>query len=394
MFVVELARPVFHPAPPKFWQCGETPAHERDAPAHLRRLITQLYRFPSMRTRSGRTCPHRPGALTLASLPDDIFQLVFAACRSLRRHHTYGRSAYRTYDDVPLFEAVKGLARVSKALQQQLYRLLPLVGVDSLAVMRRPAHGPWRVVLLYEGILTRQVMAQASQGRVHSIAAGQNYTAPPPAWTKRLLGAGSSLRGLHLPNVWLGGTGGPGVGLFNAANPTLTNAWLGGTWAATFGEGAVSSAVLRKLCLDSCGLKGPFPELRLAALEVLDLSHNRLSGGLNLLQSCTALRFLALSLNGLTGGLEPLRRCTALEELWLGGNRLTGSLAPLRGCTALKVLFLEGNQLTGGLEPLRGCKGLRELYMDDTALVPTHEDAVRFQDAFRDAFRWNGGAGF
>ena len=329
-----------------------------------------------MRTRSGCTRPYKPDALTLASLPDDIFQLVFAACRSLRRHHSV-----RTYDDVPLFEAVKGLA-CSKALQQQLYRLLPLVGVDSLAVMRRPTHGPWRVVLSYTGKLTRAVMEQASQGRVHSIAAGQNYTAPAPSVTKRLLGAGSSLRSLHLPHVWLGGVGGPGVGLL-----TAPNAWLGGTWAATFGEGAVSSAVLRKLCLDSCGLKGPFPELRLPALEVLDLSHNRLSGGLNLLQSCTALRFLALSLNGLTGGLEPLQRCTALEELWLGGNRLTGGLAPLRGCTALKVLFLGGNQLTGGLEPLRGCTVLRELYMDNTGLVPTHEDAVRFRDAFRDAFR-------
>ena len=308
-----------------------------------------------MRTRSQAAA----AVLTLTSLPDDAFhQVIMALCIP----DTWGP---------PLFEAVKELAYLSKGVLQQLHRLRPLVGVTSLAVVERPAHGPWCVTLIYGGELTEEVVEQARQGRVRSIDVNQ----PPAnsveqqAWLARrmvpdLLGEGCSLLELFM-------------GFY----------FVNGTWAATFGEGAVSSAVLRKLCLDSCGLKGPFPELRLPALEVLDLSHNRLSGGLNLLQSCTALRFLALSLNGLTGGLEPLQRCTALEELWLGGNRLTGGLAPLRGCTELKVLFLEGNQLTGGLEPLRGCTVLRELYMDNTGLVPTHEDAVRFRDAFRDAFR-------
>ena len=45
--------------------------------------------------------------------------------------------------------SVKGLGCLSKGMLQQLRRLQPLVGVDSLAVVQRPAHGPWRVALLY-----------------------------------------------------------------------------------------------------------------------------------------------------------------------------------------------------------------------------------------------------
>ena len=37
----------------------------------------------------------------------------------------------------------------SKGVRQQLHRLRPLVGVTSLAVVRRPTHGPWRVALMY-----------------------------------------------------------------------------------------------------------------------------------------------------------------------------------------------------------------------------------------------------
>ena len=99
---------------------------------------------------------------------------------------------------------------------------------------------------------------------------------------------------------------------------------LNNTWAATFGEAAVCSAVLRTLRLNRCGLRGPLPELRLPALQVLDLSGN-----------------------AFTGGLEPVQHCTALRHLELHGqNKLTGSLEPLRGCATLQRLYLLGNPLT------------------------------------------------
>ena len=81
--------------------------------------------------------------LTLASLPDDTFLQVVVAC---------GTGA----DDVPLFNVVKGLGCLSKGMRQQLYRLRPLVGVQSLAVVQRPNHGPWRVTLLYEASWRRR----------------------------------------------------------------------------------------------------------------------------------------------------------------------------------------------------------------------------------------------
>ena len=73
-----------------------------------------------MRTRAQAAA----AALTLASFPDDIFLQVIAAFSDTGS------------DDLPLSWAVR-------ALLQQLHRLRPIVGVQSLAVVQRPAHGPW-----------------------------------------------------------------------------------------------------------------------------------------------------------------------------------------------------------------------------------------------------------
>ena len=288
-------------------------------------------------------------AVTLASLPDDTLLLVIAACTG------------ELYD-VPLFDAVKGLGCLSKGMRQQLHQLRPLVGIESLAVVQRPTHGPWRVTLLYRGVLTRVVVAQARQGRVRSIDASASpvsLTHQPllaPSMARRvvpdLVGAGCSLLYLDLSKVKLDGNG---------------------TWAATFGEAAVCSAVLRKLSLDDCGLQGPLPELRLPALQELHIrgtwTGNTLTGGLEPLRGCTALQNLSLDNNQLTGGLEPLRGCKALQSLKLSGNKLTGDLEPLKGCTALQYLSLRVNQLTGGLEPLRGCTALEELDLEINQLT-------------------------
>ena len=312
-------------------------------------------------------------AVTLASFPDDAFLLVVAACGD-------------TEDGVPLLEAVKGLGGLCKGIQQQLCRLRPLVGVRSLAGVQRPAHVPWHVVLLYTGVPTMAVVDQARQGRVRSIVAMHGpqprVTTLAPAVARRvvpcLLGAGCSLIKLEM---W--------------------QARLNNTWAATFGEAAVCSAVLRELTLFECGLRGPLPELRLpallrlcvtasncslssepnqlagsleplrgcTALQVLCLSNNQLTGGLKPLERCTALKVLALHNNQLTGDLEPLKSCTALQELCLKNNQLTGGLEPLRSCTALQELSLNNNQLTGGLEPLRSCTALQELSLNNNQLT-------------------------
>ena len=268
--------------------------------------------------------------LTLEVLLDDAFQLVIAACSD-------------TEDDVPLFEAVKGLGCVSKALLRQLHRLRPLVSVRSLAIVQRPAHGPWRVMLSYKGELMAAVVEQAQLGRVRSINSVCTSLAPAAARrvVPELLGAGCSLLKLSLSYVK-----------------------LNGTWAATFGEAAVFSAVLRELHLQDCGLLGPFPELRLPALQELNLMGNQLCGGLELLQGCRALRRLNLSSNRLTGGLEQLPSCTALRALYLANNFVTGNLESLRDCTALLGLHLCNNQLTGGLEPLQNCKSMQCLSLN------------------------------
>ena len=144
-----------------------------------------------MRTRSKA----KAAALTLVSLPDDAFLLVITAC------------GYEDDegDGVPLFEAVMGLGCLSKGMRQQLYRLQPLVGVQSLAVVQRSNHGPWRVTLMYNGYLCDTVLEQARQGRVHSINASE--TTLRPAVVRRvvpdLLGAGCSLQALDLSSALL-----------------------------------------------------------------------------------------------------------------------------------------------------------------------------------------------
>ena len=270
----------------------------------------------------------------LHTLPDDTLVQVIVACNDSD-----------TGNGVPRLESVKGLA-CSKGLLEQLHRLQPLVGVKSLAVA--PTHGPWRVGLLYKGKLTAAMVEQARQGRVRSI--DMRCTTLAPAVAKRvvpeLLGAGCSLLQLSVVDVK-----------------------LNGTWASIFGEAAVCSAALRSLRLEGCGLQGPLPELRLPALQVLDLFNNQLSGGLEPLRRCTALQALFLNRNELTGRLGPLRSCTALKTLNLCGNQFMGGLDPLRGCKALQKLDLACNAFTGGLEPLRGCTALRKLSMDDNQLT-------------------------
>ena len=258
-----------------------------------RRKRREMRGYPRTRTQAATLT-------TLASLPDDTLLQVIAAC---------GKT-----DGVPLFEAVKGLSCLTKAVRQQFYRLRPLVGVRSLAVVQRASqrqawllqgtlqgfsavgHGPWRVTLLYHGELTGAVVEQARQGRVRSIYMCSTYIRLPPAVAGRvvpeLLGAGCSLLELKLDCVK-----------------------LNRTWASIFGEAAVCSAALRSLWLTGCWLRGPLPELRLPALQHLCLDRNYLTGSLEPLRSCTALQELQLMSNNLTGGLEPLRGCTALREL-------------------------------------------------------------------------------
>ena len=164
----------------------------------------------------------------------------------------------------------------------------------------------------------------ARQGRVHSIdascrvhgadARAQEIRAPSDADAPR--GPGPAVRGRSL------------LGRF------VVRLKLKGTWDSTFGGAAVGSTALRKLRVTggpgSSGLRGPLPELRLPALQELDLGQNQFTGGLEPLKFCTGLQTLNCNGNRLTGGLEPLRNCIGLRELNVSGNRLTGGLDALR----------------------------------------------------------------
>ena len=279
----------------------------------------------------------------LDTMPDDLFRKVIAACGESYESAThFGDTNFGWHP--PHFEAVKGLGCVSKGMREQLRRLQPLVDVQSLAVVQRPAHGPWRVSLSYSGELTEAVVEQARQGRVRSITTRE--TSLTPAVVRRVV---LELLGCSLLQLDLQGLE------------------LDDTWVSAFGEAAVCSATLLSLTLRHC-FRGPLPELQLPQVQELCMDHNSLTGGLEPLLSCTALRVIQLKDNKLTGGLGPLQSCKALRGLFMNHNFLTGDLEPLRGCTALIEIQLMENNLMGGLEPLQGCKALEYLYLADNQL--------------------------
>ena len=140
-----------------------------------------------MLTRAAAAAGERPASpvvtVTLDTLSDDTFLQVLAACSDV---HDGGSSLHA---DVPLFEAVKGLA-CSKGLLERLQRLRPVVGTKSLAVVQRPVHGPWRVMLLYMGEeVTEALVEQARQGRVRSIEGPlwPPMRTPTPAAARRVV---------------------------------------------------------------------------------------------------------------------------------------------------------------------------------------------------------------
>ena len=150
----------------------------------------------------------------LDSLPDDLLRQIIASCGDGHKAAPYA---------VPQLKAVNGLGSLCKDVLQQLYRLRPVVRVHvrSLAVAQHLADGPWRIVLLFSGEPTADVVEQARQGRVHSIHAKAARLAPAVAKrvVPELLGAGCSLLELRLDGVK-----------------------LNFSWTATFGEATLLKA--------------------------------------------------------------------------------------------------------------------------------------------------------
>ena len=197
-------------------------------------------------------------AAALHTLPDDLLMCIVGACGAW-------------LIGVPEHEAVSALGILCKDVLQQLYRLQPLVGVKvrRLPALKRLTRGPWRIVLLYTGEPTAEVVEEAWKGHVRSIDARRTTLTPAVARrvVPELLGAGSSLHVFGLSHVK-----------------------LNGRWTTTFGQAAVCSTALLELQLDACGLSGPVPELSLPALQILWMSNNQMTGGLEPLLGCTALQ--------------------------------------------------------------------------------------------------------
>ncbi|KAI3410761.1 uncharacterized protein J3R85_018461 [Psidium guajava] len=93
-------------------------------------------------------------------------------------------------------------------------------------------------------------------------------------------------------------------------------------------------------------------------LEVLDLSHNNLSGNIPDCLAMESLKVLNLQNNSLGGSIIPESICKAeyLEVLDLSHNNLSGNMPDCLAMESLKVLNLRNNALNGSIIPKSICK--------------------------------------
>jgi len=134
-------------------------------------------------------------------------------------------------------------------------------------------------------------------------------------------------------------------------------------------SGPVSVALesIQVLNISSNSFSGNFPELRgLPNLFVFNISNNSFSGQFNsnICSSSNGIQILDLSVNRLVGGLEGLGNCsTSLQQLHVDSNSLSGHLPDsLYSLSALEQLSVSGNNFSGQLsEKLSKLSSLKTL---------------------------------
>ena len=151
----------------------------------------------------------------------------------------------------------------------------------------------------------------------------------------------------------------PVVGL-NWDADTPISEWVGVLSDGPVGRGDDSDsgtvsppARVREISLSGQGIQGAFPDVvELTGLRVLDLSGNRLIGGLpSELGNLSELRILRLNSNELSGSIpSELGELSALEYLDLSENGLSGSIpSELGNLSSLRELHLSRNELSGSI---------------------------------------------
>ncbi|PON97426.1 Mitogen-activated protein kinase kinase kinase [Trema orientale] len=136
-----------------------------------------------------------------------------------------------------------------------------------------------------------------------------------------------------------------------------------------------NSAQLVNLTCSSCNLVGPLPDFlgKMASLQVLTLSGNRLSGKIP--ESFKGMTLSSLWLNnqdggGMTGPLDVLTTMESLSVLWLHGNQFNGKIPESIGnLTSLKDLNLNSNQLVGLVPDTLANLGLDKLDLSNNHLM-------------------------
>ncbi len=115
-------------------------------------------------------------------------------------------------------------------------------------------------------------------------------------------------------------------------------------------------------------LSGAIPEISSASLGLLNLSNNKLSGGLPASFAAPNLLRLNLSNNELTGTIPDFIGLYKLEELNLSNNKMTGTIPNFSGLPVLKFAFFSRNKLTGTVPDFARFAKLQRISLDDNSL--------------------------
>ncbi|CAN6477375.1 unnamed protein product [Victoria cruziana] len=230
--------------------------------------------------------------------------------------------------------------------------------------------GHWTVVQLYFLFLAFSVVAAAIDGSLQSdksalvelkkfllsdtkVQVGryqlwkENDTSPC-SW-KGITCTGGRVTGIDLSNSMPGGVLYPHFSQFTALSSLdLSGNTLGGPIPADLGR----CASLRHLNLSFNILEGPLNVSGLVNLETLDVTVNRLAGGINASfpPNCGSLVNINISTNRFSGDiLRSFDGCAKLRYLDLSSNSFTGSL--WKGIARLKKFSISGNNISGNLLP-------------------------------------------
>jgi hypothetical protein len=141
------------------------------------------------------------------------------------------------------------------------------------------------------------------------------------------------------------------------------------TWAGIDCDGAGTHVT--QIMLFHNNMVGPLPSAltALAALQVLDLDNDALTGPLPDLSGMSALSIFDVHRNDIDGPVPSLSGLSGLVTVRLYGNAFSGPLPALEGLANLETFLAYSNRFSGEIPSLAGLASLQDFNVEDNQLT-------------------------